>query len=113
MELKMTTEVQEKITNAIPDGYAILLDMDDGVGPYSKAGYCSLGISFRILAVKEPVQPPYTKQVDSPLGPVYVKDYTTDYFDGNPALKLNGNTIALSNDSGLVDGNVNVIEIKE
>ncbi|WP_179393952.1 iron-sulfur cluster biosynthesis family protein [Lacticaseibacillus absianus] len=106
-ELTMTPEAQEKISDWLPADRALVLDLDDGVGPFSKAGVCSLDVSFRLLAVpRDDLAAPYTETVSSPVGPVHIKDYTANYFTEAPRLALQGSRLALSNNTGLVDSNV-------
>lgn len=106
-ELRITPEAAAKIQAAGPD-LAMVLDYDDGVGPFSAVGVCSLNLSFNlILTPKENVTADYNTVIDSALGPVYVKDYSAEYFEGNPVLKVGfGGILALANDSGLIDGAV-------
>lgn len=61
MELKMSQAVINKLEGYHSNEGALLLDLDDGVGPYSKLGICSLDTSFRFLLVSDKEVPaPYT-----------------------------------------------------
>ncbi|WP_127849034.1 iron-sulfur cluster biosynthesis family protein [Lacticaseibacillus hulanensis] len=106
-QLRITPEAAAKIQTA-GSGYQMVLDYDDGVGPFSAVGVCSLNLSFNlILTPKENITSDFNTTIDSTLGPVYVKDYSAEYFDDNPVLKVGfGGVLALANDSGLVDGAV-------
>lgn len=113
-ELRITPDAAAKIQAAGSD-YAMVLDYDDGVGPFSAVGVCSLNLSFNlILTPKENVTADFNTVIDSTLGPVYVKDYSAEYFEGNPVLKLGfGSVLALANDSGLIDGAVEMRVVNE
>ncbi len=106
-ELRITPEAAAKIQAAGSD-YQMVLDYDDGVGPFSQVGVCSLNTSFNlILTPKENVSADFNTTLTSTLGPVLVKDYSAEYFEDHPVLKVGfGGVLALSNDSGLIDGAV-------
>ena len=40
MVLKITAAAQEKIQKQMTTDQALLLDLNDGVGPFSKVGFC-------------------------------------------------------------------------
>ena len=57
MYLKITDQAQERLQKYIDEGATVILDVDDGVGEYSKMGVCSLDTSFRLLLLdKEQVK---------------------------------------------------------
>ena len=71
MELKMSQAVINKLEGYHSNEGAFLLDLDDGVGPYSKLGICSLDTSFRFLLVSDTEVPaPYTSTLASAVGPI-------------------------------------------
>ena len=49
MYLKISEKAQERLQKYTDEGATIILDLDDGVGKYSKMGVCSLDTSFRLL----------------------------------------------------------------
>jgi uncharacterized protein YqkB len=116
MKLTMSEAVTKKLAGYNLEGSALLLDLDDGVGPYSKLGICSLDTSFRFLLVADnPVPAPYSVTLSSEVGPIYIKDYTLTYFDKEPKLSLNDRfqSIMLETESGVVDRNVEVIDLRK
>lgn len=116
MELKMSQAVINKLEGYHSNEGALLLDLDDGVGPYSKLGICSLDTSFRFLLVSDKEVPaPYTITLSSAVGPIYIKDYTANYFDQEPKLNLNERfqSIMLETESGVVDSNVEIIDLRK
>jgi uncharacterized protein YqkB len=116
MELNMSQAVINKLAGYDANEGSWLLDLDDGVGLYSKLGICSLDTSFRLLLVSDKEIPaPYTVSLSSAVGPIYIKDYTVNYFDQNPKLSLNERfqSIILETESGVVDRNVELIDLRK
>ena len=77
---------------------------------------CSLDTSFRFLLVSDKEVPaPYTITLSSAVGPIYIKDYTANYFDQEPKLNLNERfqSIVLETESGVVDRNVEIIDLRK
>lgn len=96
---------------------AILLDLDDGVGMFSKVGQCSLDTSFRILLVDKTVdfQQDYSGVLDSNVGPVFVKP-SSDYYlkdDITFKVKENSTVLQMSSPAELIDGRVGIEHIEK
>lgn len=73
MYLKITEQAQERLQKYIDEGATVILDLDDGVGEYSKMGVCSLDTSFRLLLLaKEQRKNDYKLQLDSDIGDVFI-----------------------------------------
>ena len=49
MYLKITEQAQERLQKYIDEGATVILDLDDGVGEYSKMGVCSLVFVYFFL----------------------------------------------------------------
>lgn len=113
-ELKMTERAIAKLQKLMPSKQ-VLLDMDDGVGPFSAVGVCSLNTHFNIvLAPASHVSKDFNVELTSPVGPVLVKDYSTEYFGAQPKLDLGmGDVFTLSDESGLLDGALGTISVVE
>ncbi|KRM57659.1 iron-sulfur cluster biosynthesis family protein [Secundilactobacillus malefermentans] len=113
--LKMSSDVEKRLKNHGADKKNIVLDFDDGVGPYSVIGGCALDGGFKLLLVGSEVGDDYQVQLDSPLGKIWVKDYSYEYFENeNPQLKLSGaGMIQLTNNSGVVESNLEVVDDPE
>ncbi|WP_288527819.1 iron-sulfur cluster biosynthesis family protein [uncultured Secundilactobacillus sp.] len=116
IRLEMDDKVQARLKAHMtaPDDQ-LILDLDDGVGNYSSVGNCSLDTSFQLLIVtKDNLDPTYNAEVASPLGPVFIKDYTTTYIEGSPKLDLNKyGTIRLKTQAGTVDESVAIKDYPE
>lgn len=112
MALKITPAAVAKIKDKMTPGQKILLDLDDGVGPFSNVGYCSLDTSFRLLLVPADADiKDYPDEFESDLGAVYYKDYAAGYFDEHEVLDVNekNQMLTLSNNSGLIDGHISIV----
>lgn len=114
--LKMSQDVQARLKRHMTDGNdQLILDFDDGVGAFSKAGVCSLDVSFRFLVVnKQDVDAIYDETLDSPMGPVLIKGYADNYFDEATVFNLNKfGLITLKTASGIIDTNVEILDHPE
>ena len=58
------------------------LDFDDGVGPFSKVGVCSLNQAFQLVIVDKTEDiHDYNEKITTELGDVYYKGYSDMYLD--------------------------------
>ena len=75
MKLTITDEAATKLRPFFGDPNAIvLLDFDDGVGPFSKVGVCSLNQAFQLVIVdKDEDIHDYNEKIVTELGDVYYK----------------------------------------
>ncbi|MBO0453685.1 iron-sulfur cluster biosynthesis family protein [Candidatus Enterococcus murrayae] len=94
----------------------IVLDLDDGVGRYSKSGSCALNISFRLLVLdKEQDHSDYTLNVDSTIGSIPIKEHSKLYLEDEMSLIFDPrmSLIKLKGPGGMIDGNVQIIDLRE
>lgn len=112
MYLTVTDEAKEKL--ATFTGKDLLLDYDDGVGPLSKTGSCTLDGGFRIIAVNPgEYTKDYAGELDSDLGTLRYKDYTDMFMDNNMKLQVNpvNKLLRLSgNSSGELTASVAIVD---
>ena len=97
-------------------GSRIVLDLDDGVGRYSKAGSCALNISFRLLVLdEEQDHSDYSLDVDSTIGNIPIKEHSKLYLEDEVSLIFEPrmSLIKLKGPSGMIDGNVQIIDLRE
>lgn len=109
----LDSQVVARIKNALQGQPAkLLLNYNDGVGPYSKVGSCSIGTDFDLLlAPAQQTLPDYNAQLSSALGPIFYKKYSARYLDSDLKLTRGSfNQIQLSGKGGLIDGSVNIID---
>lgn len=115
MYLKITEQAQERLQKYIDEGATVILDLDDGVGEYSKMGVCSLDTSFRLLLLdKEQRKNDYKLQLDSDIGDVYIKDYSKMYMDEHMTLSLDPRlgVFTLESPSGSLDSHVQLVDLR-
>ncbi|MGM0215010.1 iron-sulfur cluster biosynthesis family protein [Enterococcus sp. AZ109] len=115
MYLDITEDLKEKFEDYTKDS-VVVLDLDDGVGRYTKAGFCSLDISFRFLVLREDQdRSDYKIPIESNVGEILVKDHSVMHLDQKMKLefdKQRGLT-KLNGTSGLIDGNVQIIDLRD
>lgn len=94
----------------------IVLDLDDGVGKYSKFGICSLNISFRFLILTpDQDRSDYTTEIDSNIGGILIKEHSEMYLEDQMTLDYDPrmSLIKLKGPSGMIDGNVQIVDLRE
>ncbi|MGK0550936.1 iron-sulfur cluster biosynthesis family protein [Enterococcus faecalis] len=115
MYLTISNDAKAKLTPYLQDQAVLILDLDDGVGAYSKMGVCSLDTSFRMLILTaEQGKTDYEQKVDSDLGAVYIKEYSKRYLDEEMTLSVDPRlqVLRLSAPSGVLDGNVPIVDLR-
>ncbi|EOI00148.1 hypothetical protein UAW_00162 [Enterococcus haemoperoxidus ATCC BAA-382] len=115
MYLKISDEAQVKLTPYIESKAVIILDLDDGVGKYSKMGVCSLDTSFRLLLLDQlQDKSDFNLTVDSDIGGIYIKDYSKRYLDEEMTLEVDPRlqVFKLKSPSGILDGNVPIVDLR-
>ena len=118
MKLTITDEAATKLRPFFEDPNAIvLLDFDDGVGPFSKVGVCSLNQAFQLVIVdKDEDIHDYNEKIVTELGDVYYKGYSDMYLDQVMQLKLNPQNMTLrlvGNSSGELTPVLNVNDLRK
>lgn len=112
MKIIFTDDAKEILNKKLTTNQSILLDLDDGVGMFSKQGFCSLNTSFRFLLVDNKIDflKDYKIKIDSNLGDIHVKESSDYFFEGDIRIKVkpNSNTLQMSSDSELIDGSVGI-----
>ncbi|MBO1307732.1 iron-sulfur cluster biosynthesis family protein [Enterococcus sp. 669A] len=115
MYLEISEELKEKFEDYVKDS-VVVLDLDDGVGKYTRVGFCSLNISFRFLVLREDQdRSDYQTPIESTVGEILVKDHSMMHLDDKMQLvfdKQRGLT-KLKGTSGLIDGNIQIIDLRE
>ena len=111
-KILMTQKAQQQIQKVINGPAKLLLSYNDGVGPFSSVGSCSIGTDFDILAVvPNEKDDDYTAQLSSALGTIYYKGYSARYLDQDLKLSVGSfNQLQLSGQSGMIDGSVRIID---
>ncbi|MFJ6925178.1 MAG: iron-sulfur cluster biosynthesis family protein, partial [Limosilactobacillus mucosae] len=90
MKLTFTPQAQQRLQKYLQPDSKLILDFDDGVGPFSKLGNCSLDANFKLIIVKKDAKlPDFNAQLASNLGPVWYKDYTAPQLDEKMEVRFN------------------------
>lgn len=115
MFLNISDEAQVKLTPYLEENAVIVLDLDDGVGKYSKMGVCSLDTSFRLLLLDQlQDKTDFGLTIDSGIGAIYIKDYSKRYLDEEMTLEIDPRlqVFKLKSPSGVLDGNVPIVDLR-
>ncbi|GAA2970805.1 iron-sulfur cluster biosynthesis family protein [Lentilactobacillus parakefiri] len=111
MKLTITDEALAQLKKAFPTESKLLLSFDDGVGPFSKVGVCSLDTSYDVIAVNKDAEvPDYDTKLAANVGDWYYKGYSKTYLDNDMKLDYRNHQVVLSGESGILDSN---IELKD
>lgn len=114
MKIEVTTEAQNKLKKYLDSNKHVVLDLDDGVGRFSKEGTCALLTKFRILIVDATESLiDYPIHLDSELGTIYYKESAKDFLDDNLSLRVDPKTqlLIFSNSKETIDKSVNIINM--
>ncbi|MBM6754881.1 iron-sulfur cluster biosynthesis family protein [Lactobacillus alvi] len=78
MQLTVTPAAKERLARYLKADQKLVLDFDDGVGPFSDLGNCSLDVNFKfiILDGSQPLPADFDAHFSSNLGEIYYKSYT-------------------------------------
>ncbi|GHP13501.1 hypothetical protein YK48G_09260 [Lentilactobacillus fungorum] len=107
MKLMITDNALTQLKKVFPNNRKFLLSFDDGVGPFSKVGVCSLDTSFDIIAVDPAAEvPDYDAKLSTNFGDWYYKGYSKMYLDDPMKLDFVNQQMKLSGNSGILDGNI-------
>lgn len=93
----------------------ILLSYDDGVGPYSHHGLVALQIAFKLIFITANMpMNDYGLKIDSNIGPIYAKKYSSEFF--GPHLKIDFNAryhlLTLVDDGEIIEPNLEIQDLR-
>ncbi|MDR0922240.1 MAG: iron-sulfur cluster biosynthesis family protein [Lactobacillales bacterium] len=118
MQLTFDEKTKTKLETLLSTGSTptkILFDFDDGVGPLSKMGNCTINVHFRIVLVDDTANlKEYNAILDSNIGPLYFKDYSKMYMGENMIVSFNptyGNNI-LKSETETLDQNAEILDYR-
>ncbi|BAP85651.1 hypothetical protein LOOC260_111120 [Paucilactobacillus hokkaidonensis JCM 18461] len=116
MKLMITEAAKDKLANYLGPDKKMLLSLDDGVGPFSGVGVCSLDTAFQLILVdkKLPI-PDYNESFETEIGALYYKGYSKEYMNEDMKLdfKSNFQTMPLSGDGEMIDSNVVILDLSK
>lgn len=116
MYLKFTDGAKKRLARYVSPDKKILMDYDDGVGPFSALGNCSLDDNFKLIFVnKDQNFKDFDASFDSDLGKIYYKGYTKPQFEDHMTVEFNPTlfTMPFKADSGLLTDDIEVLDITD
>lgn len=114
MELRVTQAAQERLARYLSPDKKLVLDFDDGVGPFSALGSCGLDVNFKLVFVpKDQELPDFDASFSSNIGEVFYKGYAKPQYAETMKLDFNPNffTMPLSSPNGTLTDNVEVVDL--
>jgi uncharacterized protein YqkB len=114
MFLEFSPAATAKLTDKISTDTRLVLDFDDGVGPFSNSASCTMDKAFNLVFCDvDQLTADYDRVIDSSLGPVYIKDYAANQLDPNMKLDVDKYLrYSLSGESGVLDSNISFRNIQ-
>ncbi|WP_295745541.1 iron-sulfur cluster biosynthesis family protein [uncultured Limosilactobacillus sp.] len=117
-KLTVTTEALERIKGHLSPTKKIVLDFDDGVGPFSAIGNCNLDANYRLIFVNHDVDlPDFDEVVSSNIGDIYIKSelYANVQFEPEMELRFDRRHFALPlvSPKGVLTENVELVDIDQ
>lgn len=117
-QLTVTDAALDRIKRYLSPDKKIVLDFDDGVGPFSAIGNCSLDANYRLIFVNKDVDTPdFDEKVSSNIGDIYIKSeaYANVQFENQMELRFDPKhfTMPLVSPTKILTDNVEVVDISE
>jgi uncharacterized protein YqkB len=117
-KLIVTDKAMERLQRYISPDKRVVLDFDDGVGPFSAIGNCNLDANYRLIFVNKDVDlPDFDERVSSNIGDIYIKSelYANVQFEDQMELRFDPKhfTMPLVSPTKILTDNVEVVEINE
>lgn len=117
-QLTVTDAALDRIKKYLSPDKKIVLDFDDGVGPFSAIGNCSLDANYRLIFVNKDVDTPdFDEKVSSNIGDIYIKSeaYANVQFENQMELRFDPKhfTMPLVSPTKILTDNVEVVDISE
>lgn len=117
-KLIVTDKAMERLQHYISPDKRVVLDFDDGVGPFSAIGNCNLEANYRLIFVNKDVDlPDFDERVSSNIGDIYIKSelYANVQFEDQMEIRFDPKhfTMPLVSPTKILTDNVEVVEINE
>ncbi|MCD7084907.1 iron-sulfur cluster biosynthesis family protein [Limosilactobacillus fastidiosus] len=116
--LTVTETALERLKKYFSPNKQVVLDFDDGVGPFSAIGNCSLDANYRLIFVNKDMDlPDFNEKVSSNIGDIYIKSepYANVQFEKQMELRFDPKhfTMPLVSPTKILTDNVEVVDISE
>ncbi|MCH3921562.1 iron-sulfur cluster biosynthesis family protein [Limosilactobacillus sp.] len=118
-QLTFTAEAKQRIAKYLRPGKKIVLDFDDGVGPFSAIGNCSLDANYRLIFVNQGADlHDFDERVTSNIGDVWIKSepYANIQFENQMEVRFNPKYFTMplvSPTKGTLTENLEVVDLTE
>ena len=114
MKLNFKTQAQTYLKDKIEPNAYVFLATDDGSSKFSKVGgTCAIGNKFQ-LVVSDHEDADYNIPIENNLGDrLFTSDGETDYLGAGLNLDYKNASLLLKDDSGILDGAVDVVHLKD
>lgn len=90
MQLTFTDGAKKRLARYLTPDKKMILDFDDGVGPFSAVGDCGLGANYKLVFVdKDRSFPDFDSKISSNLGDIYYKGYTKPQYAEKMEIRFN------------------------
>lgn len=113
MKLTFTDAARQRIDRYRGPAKKVLLDYDDGVGPFSAVGTCSLDNGYQLIFVDKGLKTvDYDVQIDSNIGPIFIKGESIAQFEDEMEVRFNKHlfTLPLVSRKGILTENVELLD---
>ncbi|CAH1855995.1 iron-sulfur cluster biosynthesis family protein [Convivina praedatoris] len=114
MEITFTKVATDRLQKFLKPGVKMVLDFDDGVGPFSKEANCTLSVAYNLLFVNQDADlHDFGLVIPSNLGDVYAKPYSKDQMDEKMTIDVNEKYLrySLSGQNGEIDSSMGVKDL--
>ncbi|WP_251546691.1 iron-sulfur cluster biosynthesis family protein [Limosilactobacillus caecicola] len=114
MYLTFTDEANQRLARYLAPYKKMLLDYDDGVGPFSALGNCSLDDNFKLIFVdKDKDFKDFDANFNSNLGTIFYKGYTKPQFDDEMTVTFNQSsfTMPLKSPHGFLTDDLEILDV--
>lgn len=115
MEFIVSKEAEELLRGKVNDNEQLLLDVEDGDGPFANSRItCQIDTSFRLIIVEKETSADlslYSEVVDTQMGPIKIKKSALVYFD-NPttlAVEPTYKSLQLKGPGGIIKNNLQIV----
>ncbi|HJA74900.1 MAG TPA: iron-sulfur cluster biosynthesis family protein [Candidatus Limosilactobacillus gallistercoris] len=117
--LTFTDDAKKRIAKYLSPDKTIVLDFDDGVGPFSAIGNCNLDANYRLIFVKKGMDlHDFDEKVESNIGDIHIKSepYANIQFENQMEVRFNPKYFTLpmmSPTKGTLTENLEVVDLTE
>ena len=117
-KLMVTDEALARIKRHLRPDKQIVLDFDDGVGPFSAIGNCNLEANYRLIFVNKDVDlPDFDEKGSSNIGDIHIKSelYANIQFEDQMEIRFDPKhfTMPLVSPTKILTDNIEVVDIDE